>query len=191
MPMGPAEWPIVVRNLQGSGSSAYVAFEAGALYAASGLKHIEAFMTRVIDGLIEKKQVEVRAPYSVEVTVRTQDSPKRYIIHLANRTHSPNDMTKVTELVPVDDIEVHLASPFQRASGGPGRNCANAESRWHTGDPVGTPGCARGDRDYAGLNGSLLAALSLLVLALVIRVRPHHAGVNTSWTVTVSTIALI
>jgi hypothetical protein len=115
MPMGPAEWPIVVRNLQGSGSSAYVAFEAGALYAASGLKHIEAFMTRVIDGLIEKKQVEVRAPYSVEVTVRTQDSPKRYIIHLANRTHSPNDMTKVTELVPVDDIEVHLASPFQRA----------------------------------------------------------------------------
>lgn len=115
MPLQPGEWPLVTRIRQGGGVATYVAFDVGKLYAGSGLKHIESFMTGLLDGLIEKRQVEVRAPYSVEVTVRTQGSPKRHIVHLANRTHSPGDMTKVTELVPVHHIEVSLASPFPRA----------------------------------------------------------------------------
>jgi hypothetical protein len=115
MPLSPSQWPLVTRNTQGGGIAMYVAFDVGRLYAGSGLKHIEEFMTGLLDELIEKRQVEVRAPYSVEVTVRTRNSPKRHIIHLANRTHSPGDMTKVTELVPVHDIEVSLASPFPRA----------------------------------------------------------------------------
>ena len=72
-------------------------------------------MVRMIDALLPKRQLEVRAPFTVEVTVRTQTSPERQIIHLANRTHSPNDLSKVTDLVPVHDIEVSLDSPYLRA----------------------------------------------------------------------------
>jgi hypothetical protein len=115
MPLGPSEWPMAVRNSYGSGMAVYVAFEPGVFFAANGLQHLEAFMVRMIDALLPKRQLEVRAPFSLEVTVRTQTSPERHIVHLANRTHSPNDLSKVTELVPVHDIEVSLASPYPRA----------------------------------------------------------------------------
>ena len=126
MPLGPGEWPIAVRNAHGRGTAVYVAFEPGAFYAASGLKPTEAFMVRMIDALLPNRQLEVRAPFSVEVTLRTQTSPERYIVHLANRTHSPNDLSKVTGLVPVHDIEVSLASPYPRPGRVQGRQRAGA-----------------------------------------------------------------
>lgn len=114
MPLRPTEWPAAVSHQHGRGASTYVAFDLGRLYASTGLQHLATYMSWLLDGLLPARQIQVRAPFSVEVTVWTQDSPKRHIIHVANRTHSPTDMSKVTELVPVHDVEITTQSPFAR-----------------------------------------------------------------------------
>jgi len=65
----------------------------------------------VIDSILPARQIIVKAPRSIEVTVLRQDSRQRTIIHLADQTQSPGDMTRITEIVPVHEIEVAIKAP--------------------------------------------------------------------------------
>jgi hypothetical protein len=110
-PIKPTDWPVVVANTCGKGQAAYVAFDVGRMYTSHNLPHIAAFMTEVIDSILPARQIIVKAPRSIEVTVLRQDSRQRTIIHLADQTQSPGDMTRITEIVPVHEIEVAIKAP--------------------------------------------------------------------------------
>lgn len=112
LPMKPTEWPVVVLNSVGKGSTAYVAFDVGRMYSNHNLPHIASFMVDVIDSILPSRQIVVKAPRSIEVTVFRQEAKQRTIIHLADHTQSPNDMTRIAEIVPVHDIEVALDAPY-------------------------------------------------------------------------------
>jgi hypothetical protein len=83
LPVGEPTWPVFTVN---AGSAGYVSFDIGRFYGEHGDAHIGALMAEVIDSLLPGRQIEVKAPASVEVTVWEQSSPRRTIIHLANRT---------------------------------------------------------------------------------------------------------
>ncbi len=108
LPIKPTEWPVVISNTVDKGQSVYVAFDVGRLYANQNLPHIASFMTDAIDAILPTRQISVKAPRNVEVTVFRQEAKGRTIVHLADNTQSPNDMTRITEIVPVHDVEVAL-----------------------------------------------------------------------------------
>jgi hypothetical protein len=112
LPIKPTDWPVVVSNSFSNGHSIYVAFDVGRLYSNHNLPHIASFMAEAIDSILPARQITVKAPRSVEVTVFRQETMHRTIIHLADHTQAPNDMTRITEIVPVHDIEVTLKAPY-------------------------------------------------------------------------------
>jgi len=111
LPIKPTDWPIVVSSTFGKGQSVYIAFDVGRLYSNHNLPHIASFMADVIGWVLPNRQITAKAPRGVEVTIFRQDLKKRTIVHLADQTQSPNDMTRITEIVPVHDIEVALKAP--------------------------------------------------------------------------------
>jgi hypothetical protein len=110
-PIKPTDWPVAVVNTCGKGQSVYVAFDVGRMYSTHNLPHIASFMVDVIDSILSARQIVVKAPRSIEVTIFRQEARQRTIIHLADQTQSPADMTRITEIVPVHDIEVALRTP--------------------------------------------------------------------------------
>jgi hypothetical protein len=110
-PIKPTEWPVVVTNACGKGQSLYIAFDVGQLHGNHNLPHIASFMADMVDSVLPSRQMKVKAPRSVEVTMFRQEADQRTIIHLADRTQSASDMTKVTEIVPVHDVEIVLKTP--------------------------------------------------------------------------------
>jgi hypothetical protein len=112
LPIKPTEWPVVVVNTFGKGQAVYVGFDVGRMYANQSLPHIASFMADVVNSTLPDRQIVVKAPRSIEVTVFQQQARQRIIIHLADMTQSPADMTRITEIIPVHDIEVTIPAPF-------------------------------------------------------------------------------
>jgi len=114
-PTTPTNWPVVVTQRADAGQAIYVAFGLGRYYAMRHLTHARDLMVRCIDRLLPARQIRVRAPRHLEVTVWQQESPKRTIIHLANRTPLAHDMPRIHEVAPVNDIVLEFDSPYASA----------------------------------------------------------------------------
>jgi hypothetical protein len=111
-PMETTEWPIAVTQPAGSGQVLYVTFDLGRYYATHCLKHARDRMARYIDRLLPERQVMVKAPRSLEVTVWRQVTPERIIIHLANRTPLAHDMPRIHEISPLSHVNIEFESPY-------------------------------------------------------------------------------
>jgi hypothetical protein len=134
LPLAPMPWPSEVRGTFGQGRSLYVAFDIGRYYQLRGPQHIAAWMRAAVDGLIGARQIVVKAPRTVEVTLWRQESPERTIVHLANRTVPwtlPTRMREYVEIVPVHDVEIEFALGEEWAEryGIPKVSCRGAELR--------------------------------------------------------------
>ncbi len=115
-PMKPTEWPLAVTKTVGDGQVLYIAFGLGRYYALQHLVHARDRMAQYLDRILPQRQVTVKAPRSLEVTVWRQRTPERLIIHLANRTAMAHDMPRIHEIPPLCDVTVELANPFRASS---------------------------------------------------------------------------
>ena len=116
LPMRVSDWPVVTTGSCGKGRTCYVAFDVGRYFSMHGDEHIGAWMAELLDAVLPARQVVVKAPRTVEVTVWKQTVPERTIIHLANRTvpwSLPTDAREITEIIPVHDIEVTIDNPYR------------------------------------------------------------------------------
>ena len=111
LPTEPTEWPAAVAHTVGKGRTVYIAFDIGRFYATRNLEHVRELMVRFVRPLLPTPQVVLKAPRCVEVTVWKQSARQRTIIHLANRTQSATDLTRISQVVPVPGIEVSLPVP--------------------------------------------------------------------------------
>jgi hypothetical protein len=111
LPLQLGEWPAAVRNRFGQGQAVYVAFDVGRFYSAYADEHIAEWMAELVDGLLPARQITVRGPRSVEITLWAQESPRRLVIHLAQQTQYPDDMRRVTEIVPIPLVDLTLPVP--------------------------------------------------------------------------------
>ena len=111
-PMEPTDSPVATTQATGTGQALYVAFDLGRYYANKGLLHARDRMTEYIDFLLPQRQLVVKGPTSLEVTVFHQTKPERIIIHLANRTSVAHDMARIHEIPPLHDIEIEIESPY-------------------------------------------------------------------------------
>ena len=114
LPMETTDWPVFTRNGHGKGQTCYISFDIGRFYAKHGDQHIGKRMAELVDSILPSRQIEIRAPRTVEVTVWRQEKPNRTIIHLANRTVAwtlPTDNRQITEIIPVYDIELVMKKP--------------------------------------------------------------------------------
>lgn len=112
LPLAPSEWPAVVMTNEGKGHAMYVAFGLGRYYAATALTHARDRMVGCIDHLLPARQIRVKAPRCLEVTVYKQEMPERLIFHLANRTPLAHDMPRIHEVPPMAHVELEFRSPF-------------------------------------------------------------------------------
>jgi hypothetical protein len=101
----------------------YVAFGIGRYYANHELTHARNRMADYVGRLLPRRQVVVKGPRSLEVTVWRQATPERLIIHLANRTPLAHDMPRIQEVLPLRDVEIEFASPYAE----PRVSCRGAE----------------------------------------------------------------
>jgi len=116
LPMRVSEWPVVTVGSFGKGETCYIAFDIGRYFSMHGDRHIGAWMAEQLDAILPARQIVVKAPRTVEVTVWRQTTPERTIIHLANRTVPwtlPTDERQITEIIPVHDIEVTIDAPYR------------------------------------------------------------------------------
>ncbi len=111
-PMKPTEWPLAVTKTAGSGQVLYIAFGLGRYYAMRHLVHVRDRMAQYLDRMLPRRQLVVKAPRSLEVTVWRQETPARVIIHLANRTAMAHDMPRIHEIPPICEITIGLESPW-------------------------------------------------------------------------------
>lgn len=117
LPVEVSPWPVGCVNAFGRGRAGYVAFEIGGFFDAHGDEHVAELMRRMTDRLLPARQLDVRAPRTVEVTLFGRSEPPRVIIHLANRTVPwtlPTNQRQITEVVPVSDLEVELPAPWPK-----------------------------------------------------------------------------
>jgi len=115
LPLEASVWPASMSHAYGLGRAAYVAFDIGRFYELHGDEHIGVWMAEIVDGLLPSRQITVRAPRTVEVTLWQQQSPRRLILHLANRTVPwtlPTDTRQPTEIIPLRDVQLTLACPW-------------------------------------------------------------------------------
>jgi hypothetical protein len=125
LPVALAPWPIFTEHLFGAGKSIYVAFDMGSYYTLRGPVHIGEWMTRLIDRLLGARQIVVKAPHTVEVTLWRQ--PNQVVIHLANRSisfqrHLGAAAHEIREILPVHDVDLALPLPWRRPAV-TGRHC--------------------------------------------------------------------
>jgi len=114
LPVGGSDWPAATVNEFGNGRACYVAFDLGRYFTMHGDEHIGVWMAELVDAMLPERQVEVKAPRTVEVTLWRQPALERTIIHLANRSVAytlPTDERQITEILPVHDVTVTIASP--------------------------------------------------------------------------------
>ena len=111
-PMETTKWPLAVSQAAGSGQTLYVAFGLGRYYAKHDLVHARDRMAQYLNRLLPDRQIVVKAPRSLEVTVWQQKTPERVIIHLANRTALAHDMPRIHEIPPLTDITLEFESPY-------------------------------------------------------------------------------
>ena len=114
-PMAPTEWPVAVSHKTGQGQALYVAFGLGRYYVLQTLTHARDRMVRYLDLLLPKRQLKVQAPRHLEVNVWHQETPERFILHLANRTPLAHDMPKIHEIAPVCDVRLEMVNPYPAA----------------------------------------------------------------------------
>jgi hypothetical protein len=71
-----------------------------------------------VDGILPSRQIVAKAPRTVEVTLWRQESPRRMIVHLANRTVPwtlPTDKRQPTEIIPLRDIQLSVECEWRNA----------------------------------------------------------------------------
>ena len=111
LPIEVTDWPVLTSHAYGRGRASYVAFDIGRFYELHGDEHIGAWMAEIVDGILPSRQVVVKAPRTVEVTLWRQGSPQRMIVHLANRTVPwtlPTDKRQPTEIIPLRDVQLSM-----------------------------------------------------------------------------------
>lgn len=114
LPLEPTDLPAAVLHGCGKGKALYVACDIGRYYNLHGDEHIGIWMAELLDEILPKRQIIVKAPRTVEVTVWRQRKHKRTVIHLANRTVAwslPTDARQFTEVIPVHGIDLSLPTP--------------------------------------------------------------------------------
>jgi len=119
LPMAVSDWPVVTAGAFGRGEAWYVAFDIGRYFTMHGDEHIGAWMAELVDAILPGRQVEVKAPRTVEVTIWRQSAPERTILHLANRTVAwslPTDARQITEIIPLRDVRVTMDDPYPHSS---------------------------------------------------------------------------
>lgn len=116
LPVKTTRWPVVVSQTLGKGRSVYVAFDIGRFYMRHGDEHIRNLLKELLDALRVSRQITVEAPRTVEVTIWEQKSPRRTMVHLANRTAIATalDTRLVSEIVPVHQVKLRLERPYPR-----------------------------------------------------------------------------
>ncbi len=115
LPMQRTDWPAEVRHVCGKGQAGYISFDIGRYYNQHGDEHIGAWMQGTLDSLLPSRQIATNAPRTVELTIWRQSQPACTIIHLANRSVPWTLATyqrQITEILPVHDVEITLASPY-------------------------------------------------------------------------------
>jgi len=124
MPVRVTEWPVATVRTAGQGQALYVAFGIGRYYAEQNLVHARERMREYLDRVLPQRQVLVKGPRHLEVTVWRQEGPDRTIIHLANQTPLAHDMPRIHEIIPARDVfvEMVIARPVTRVS------CRQAEA---------------------------------------------------------------
>ena len=111
LPIEATDWPALTSHAYGQGQATYVAFDIGRFYELHGDEHIGTWMAEIMDGILPSRQIVVKAPRTVEVTLWRQESPRRVIVHLANRTVPwtlPTDKRQPTEIIPLRDVQLSM-----------------------------------------------------------------------------------
>ncbi|HUT73920.1 MAG TPA: alpha-amylase family protein [Armatimonadota bacterium] len=119
LPMAASDWPAVVAGKFGAGRAWYVACDVGRYFSMHGDEHIGEWMAELVEAMLPRRQIMVKAPRTLEVTVWKQAAPERTIIHLANRTVAwtlPTDARQITEIIPLHEVQVSLDSPYPKPS---------------------------------------------------------------------------
>ena len=119
LPMAAGDWPAVTAGSFGAGRACYVACDVGRYFSMHGDEHIGEWMAELVEAILPRRQIEVKAPRTVEVTVWRQAAPERTIIHLANRTVAwtlPTDSRQITEIIPLREVQVGVESPYPNPS---------------------------------------------------------------------------
>jgi hypothetical protein len=111
-PMSLTEWPLAVTRTAGAGQVLYVAFGLGRYYANHNLIHARDRMVQYINRLLPERQVVVKGPRCLEVTLWRQKAPERTIIHLANRTPLAHDMLRIHEVPPLSGVTIEFESHY-------------------------------------------------------------------------------
>lgn len=126
LPAETIDTPAAVSNTFGKGRAVYIAFDIGRFYENHGDEHIGTWMAELVDDILPARQLTLKAPRTVEVTVWHQEKLNRTIVHLANRTVPwtlPTKKRQITEIIPLRDIELAIESPCEN----PSVTCRGAE----------------------------------------------------------------
>lgn len=108
LPMAPTEWPVTLTRAAGKGKVGYLAFPAGQQFITHHAEHFHRLMASMLDELMPNRQLTLKGPRCVEVTIYRQNDKKRTIVHLANRTQTPHDLKQVKEILPIHELELFI-----------------------------------------------------------------------------------
>ncbi len=125
-PVKMSDYPAATINEFGSGQALYVACQLGWYFEKYGDEQLGKWMAELVGEVVPARQLDVRAPRTVEVTCWKQSDLNRTIIHLANRTVPwtlPTNNRQISEIVPVHNVEISMDSPFVN----PKVSCRGAE----------------------------------------------------------------
>jgi len=105
-----SRYPAMVLRSHGKGKTAYSPQLLGAFYGTYRVEHIEQLVVGTVKGLSRRMPMEVEAPPTVLVEVRTQIRPhNRTLIHMVNCS---GDMQRpLSTIIPVRDVAVKLRDP--------------------------------------------------------------------------------
>lgn len=109
--------PVAMMHKFEKGAALYIAFDIGCFYTRHGDAHIGDFMRAMLDRIGPIRQVDVKGPRTVEVTLWHQPARRRVILHLANRTVPwtlPTQQRQITEIIPVYELELSMENPFAK-----------------------------------------------------------------------------
>ncbi|MCC6443100.1 MAG: beta-galactosidase trimerization domain-containing protein [Armatimonadetes bacterium] len=125
LPLEAGEWPLWAAH----GSAFYIAFDIGRYYKLYGDEHIARFIAEAVALCAPSCPLTVKAPRHIEATLWRQEALRRRVVHLADRTLSAGDMSRINEVTPVCNIEISLPAknPTVKIRGAEGETLFDGE----------------------------------------------------------------
>ena len=105
MPVSHTDLPLVVYRRSDAGAVIYLPFELSAMLKEFKLADHYQLVGNMVDILLERRELEVKAPSTVQVTMF--ESEGKYVVHLINETGE----RPLRDTIPVHGICVEVQVP--------------------------------------------------------------------------------